>query len=160
MREVEVNGREHWFVDRCNVPHEDMLAYTIYGGHEYWTTIKQVREAGHCAIYIVDEVGLEDVFDRVPRENIITIYITARILTRLDRGVSESRIIRDDQRRKLSPNTYDITIDNDGSIDSLRREIHSELFRKFDEIRNRFDTKHIKVIKNESTCDNLHQSNI
>ena len=38
MREEEIQGREHWFVQPSNVPPKDkMCAYTIFGGYEYWT---------------------------------------------------------------------------------------------------------------------------
>ena len=44
MRDGEVNGREHFFVKECKTPKEDMLAYTVYGGYEYWTEISQIFE--------------------------------------------------------------------------------------------------------------------
>ena len=31
----EIAGEDHYFVDKCDVPREKMLAYTQYGGYEY-----------------------------------------------------------------------------------------------------------------------------
>ena len=58
MREDEQEGREHHFVEKCDVPKEKMRAYTRYGGFEYWTTVDQI---GDIAISVIDEVGLVDV---------------------------------------------------------------------------------------------------
>lgn len=36
-REGEIDGVEHHFVEKCDVQHDKMLAYTQYGGYESWT---------------------------------------------------------------------------------------------------------------------------
>ena len=50
-REGEIDGVEHYFVEKCNVPRDKMLAYTRYGGYEYWVPIDQVKNQ---AIYVQD----------------------------------------------------------------------------------------------------------
>lgn len=66
-REGEIDGVEHHFVEKCDVPHDKMLAYTQYGGYEYWTTIDQVTDK---AIYVIDEDGLSFVRE-IPRHRAI-----------------------------------------------------------------------------------------
>ena len=68
MREGEVDGKEHHFVNECNVSKSEMLAYTRYGNYEYWTKKKQVAGA---AIYVIDEKGLMELWSaaRKPRSS-------------------------------------------------------------------------------------------
>ena len=95
MREGEQEGREHHFVKEFNVDPDEVLAYTQYGGYEYWATVDQVKD---IAIYIVDEVGLIDMKDRHPEIQIYSFYIKSSTVTRLARGVKLSRILRDVER--------------------------------------------------------------
>lgn len=62
-REGEIDGWQHYFVEKCDVPHDKMLAYTQYGGYEYWTTIDQVTDK---AIYVIDEDGLKALCEKFP----------------------------------------------------------------------------------------------
>ena len=120
MREDEENGREHHFVERCDVPSDKMLAYTEYGGYKYWTTIDQLSED---SIYVIDEVGVDNLQKRFPDINIVTIYITANKMVRMRRGVSAERISRDDTRKRL-PST-DYAIDNSVGLTSLKVQLRA-----------------------------------
>lgn len=121
MREGEVNGREHWFVSKDNVPDKKyMLAYTQYGGYEYWTELSQIQGS---AIYVIDEDGLCDLRQRFPGIKIISIYITASKLVRMKRGVTFERISRDDMREQFPLDYYDYRIINNKSELALRHKV-------------------------------------
>lgn len=120
MREGEVNGREHWFVKRCPQSHDMMLAYTVYGGYEYWTEIGQVNDA---AIYVIDERGLKELHDSFPDIELVTLYVTASRLKRLQRGVVFERMVRDKDREMLDEDYYDHVIKNNYSREHLRERL-------------------------------------
>ena len=117
MREGEQNGREHYFVSECCVPKEDMLAYTVYGGYEYWTTINQIEDV---ATYIIDEEGLLSLQKNHPEIETKKIYIDVSKNVRIARGISLERIARDDHRPTLPPETYDCIIRNEETESMLR----------------------------------------
>ena len=115
-REGEIDGVEHYFVEKCNVPHDKMLAYTQYGGYEYWVTIDQVTDD---AIYVIDEAGLKDLCEKFPDIELFKICVSANVSSRLHRGVSLERIDRDKNRKKLPLKFYDAVIFNNGSVIEL-----------------------------------------
>lgn len=120
MREGEANGREHYFVNECTTSKDQMLAYTVYGGYEYWTELSQIKKS---AIYVIDEEGLKDLHDRFPGIKIVSIYITANKLTRLKRGVTFERIRRDDDREAFPLDYYDYRIMNNFTTEHLRETL-------------------------------------
>ena len=115
-REGEIDGVEHYFVEKCDVPHDKMLAYTQYGGYEYWVTIDQVKDK---AIYVIDEAGLQDLCERFPDIDLFKICVSAYESIRLYRGVTQERIGRDKQRKLLPLAFYDAVIFNSGSMREL-----------------------------------------
>ena len=119
-REGEVGGVEHHFVETCNVPRDKMLAYTQYGGYEYWVTIDQVKDE---AIYVIDEAGLKDLCERFPNIELFKIRVSATESTRLSRGVSQERMDRDKQRKLMPLSFYDAVIFNNDSLSELRDEV-------------------------------------
>lgn len=119
-REGEIDGVEHYFVDKCNIPHDKMLAYTQYGGYEYWATIDQVKNK---SIYVIDEDGLKNLCERFPNIELFKICVTAWETTRLSRGVSQERIYRDKQRKLLPLAFYDAVIFNNGTLSKLCDEV-------------------------------------
>ena len=119
-REGEIDGVEHYFVDKCNIPHDKMLAYTQYGGYEYWVTIDQVKNK---SIYVIDEDGLKNLCERFPDIELFKICVTAWETTRLSRGVSQERIYRDKQRKLLPLAFYDAVIFNNGTLSKLCEEV-------------------------------------
>lgn len=121
MREGEVNGREHYFVERFDVPFTKILAYTLYGGHDYWTTIDQVKDT---AIYVIDEVGLVELNERHPEIGVHSFYVNSDIPIRLTRGVKLPRIIRDVERFRNAPQIkYDYVIQNNQDKNSLQEYV-------------------------------------
>lgn len=130
-REGEIDGVEHHFVEKCDVPHDKMLAYTQYGGYEYWTTIDQVTDK---AIYVIDEDGLRALCEKFPDIELFKICVTAWEATRLRRGVSQERLDRDQNRNLLSLFFYDAVIFNNGSLESLCNKVNRRVLRKLREI--------------------------
>ena len=124
MREGEQNGREHYFVSECCVPKEDMLAYTVYGGYEYWTTINQIEDV---ATYIIDEEGLLSLQKNHPEIETKKIYLDVSKDVRIARGISLERIARDDHRPTLPPETYDCIIRNEETGSMLRAVVQGLL---------------------------------
>ena len=119
-REGEIDGVEHHFVETCDVPHDKMLAYTQYGGYEYWTTVEQV---GDKAIYVIDEDGLKSLCKKFPDIELFKICVSAKERTRLRRGVTPERMARDKQRKLLPLSFYDAVIFNNDSPSDLRDEV-------------------------------------
>ena len=115
-REGEIDGVEHHFVEKCDVPHDKMLAYTQYGGYEYWTTIDQVTDR---TIYVIDEDGLKSLCKKFTDIELFKICVSANISSRIHRGVSLERIDRDKNRKKLPLEFYDAVIFNSGSMREL-----------------------------------------
>lgn len=122
MREGEVNGREHHFVSECDAPRDAMLAYTQYGGYEYWTELLQIQGS---AIYVIDEEGLRDLRQRFPGIKIVSIYVTASKFVRMQRGVAFERIRRDDLREQFPLDYYDYRIWNNKSLTTLRHALQA-----------------------------------
>ena len=119
-REGEIDGVEHYFVEKCNLPYYKLLAYTTYGGYEYWVTIDQVKDK---SIYVIDEDGLKYLCKRFTDIELFKICVSARENTRLYRGVSQERIDRDKQRELMPLSFYDAVIFNNGTISELRDEV-------------------------------------
>ena len=119
-RDGEVDGWQHYFVEKCDVPHDKMLAYTQYGGYEYWTTIDQVKDK---AIYVIDEDGLKALCEKFQDIELFKICVAARERTRLYRGVSQERMDRDKQRKLMPLSFYDAVIFNNDSLSVLRDEV-------------------------------------
>ena len=109
MREGEQEGREHHFVKTRDVPLSEMLAYTKYGGYEYWTTKEQIKDT---AIYVIDEDGLRTLCSHFPELPMTHIYIVCSKEARRARGISEERMARDESRHLLPISFYNIHLEN------------------------------------------------
>lgn len=119
-RPGEIDGVEHHFVEKCDVPRDKMLAYTKYGGYEYWTTVEQIGETG---IYVVDEEGLKMLCRRFPWMERFSISVYASERTRLRRGVSQERINRDKELIFLPKAFFDYCVYNNGTTEALADEV-------------------------------------
>ena len=113
MRDGEVNGREHFFVKECKTPKKDMLAYTEYGGYEYWTEISQIEDT---AIYVIDERGFLSICENFPDIELMSIYVAAKPETLKARGIAPERTNRDEYRVSLDINSFDYVISNNSSL--------------------------------------------
>lgn len=122
-RDGEANGREHFFVRRCDAERGEMLAYTKFGGYEYWTCLDQLGEA---AVYVIDEAGLLDLEERFAGKLCLSeVYVTAGPGRITGRGVTRERTERDKGRTALPVERYDHVIVNNGSLDRLRMDVAS-----------------------------------
>lgn len=119
-REGEIDGVEHHFVEKCDVPHDNMLAYTQYGGYEYWTTIDQVTDK---AIYVIDEDGLRTLCEKFSNIKLFKICVSAEEGSRLRRGVSQERMDRDKKRKCLPLSFFNAVIFNNDSLSDLYDEV-------------------------------------
>lgn len=117
-RDGEMNGKEHYFVKECNVPQSEMLAYTKYGGYEYWTCVDQINDS---AIYVIDEDGMRELYRRFPQMPTVHIYVNATAEDLQARGISAERIARDADRQTLPESFYQYTIHNVGTKTELKR---------------------------------------
>ena len=120
MRDGEVNGREHSFVKECKTPKEDMLAYTVYGGYEYWTEISQIEDT---AIYVIDERGFLRICERFPDIELVNIYVAAKPETLKARGIAPERMKRDEYRVTMDINSFDYVITNNSSLYALKQSV-------------------------------------
>lgn len=112
MRAGEVEGREHHFVKECHTPKEKMLAYTEYGGYEYWTEADQVKGT---AIYVIDEKGLVALSEAFPDIDLVNIYVSAKPETLKARGIEPERTQRDEHRVRLDIDVFDYVVFNNGT---------------------------------------------
>jgi guanylate kinase len=128
MREGETDGVEHFFVD--NFPYspnnEKILAYTKFGGHDYWTTHDQVSNNNFCT-YVIDEKGLitmkkkyEGIYD------IISVYIDCPIWKR-GQWTPIDRLERDTRRIHIEAEDYYCIIQNIGSLDYLFKDAENKI---------------------------------
>lgn len=126
MREGEQQGCEHYFVKECTCPKDQMLAYTQYGGYEYWTEFSQVKDK---AIYVIDEDGLRELMKKAKDFDVVGIYIEANRYVRRMRGVSLERMNRDLLRESLSANSYKYRLTNNGSMEDFVRQLREVVER-------------------------------
>ena len=120
-REDEMDGREHFFVTKEEMPeHKRMVAFTQYGGHYYWTVKEQFMSAinkGDIVTYIVDEYGLHELRRNMRLKcNIITVKINREGPDLTD----EKRKERDSGRFALSDSDFDYVVTNNGSESSFQ----------------------------------------
>lgn len=113
IRKGEVNGVEHFFVDESQMPPRDqMLAYTKFGGHHYWTGVEQLVR-GVCS-YVIDEIGLLELEEKASRLDIDLI----KVLVKRDdiRDIDAERKNRDIARLYLPDEHYDLILQNNKNL--------------------------------------------
>lgn len=115
-RDGETDGKEHHFVKSCDVSQHSLLAYSQYGGYEYWTCIDQIKD---YAIYVIDEEGLRHL-ENYKEIYLAKLYIYADDSARACRNVTNARIYRDRFRLTFPTSYYDCIITNNGTLDELK----------------------------------------
>lgn len=109
-RPTEIEGREHHFINIVPDPNE-LLAYTNFGGYEYYALKTQVF--GECTVYVIDEDGLRNLREEHGDEyRIFSVYITRSWSKRKASGINKRRIERDYNREALPLSDYDWVIEN------------------------------------------------
>lgn len=129
IRAGEIEGVDHYFIDPMHVPTQDgMLAYTNFGGHQYFTLRGQV-ESQPVTSYVVDEDGVRFFLDQYKDEyTVVSVYVHASVETRKSRGVSQDRIDRDNNREPLPLQMYDTVINNDDELEVFNNTINHFFF--------------------------------
>ena len=120
MREGETEGVEHYFVKSSEgFDKEQMLAYTVFGGHEYWTMRSQIK-FGKAYSYVIDEKGLKYLKSKFKdRYTVVPVYVR-----RKDRdSIDEERKLRDGDRDILPERSYLEIIDNDSTLEEFHNKI-------------------------------------
>lgn len=114
-RTEETDGVEHYFVSSDKMPnHKDMLAYTKYGGYEYWTTKSQFVDY-IPNIYVIDEKGI----DFLSKQGISNQLILIKV-NRIDKtSIDNNRVIRDIERIHIPDTDYQYIIQNNSTINNL-----------------------------------------
>lgn len=117
MRDGETNGVEHIFVTPDKKPDKkDMLAYTKFGGYEYWAETSQVKR---LVTYVVDEDGL-----RYLKQNFSKKYVIFSIYLKRDTSdIDNERKKRDNGRKLIDEKDYDIVINNTYTEEEFKNKI-------------------------------------
>lgn len=122
MREGEVDGRDHWYVDVSQKPPQHrMCAYTEFGGFEYWTEWDQFMTL-FPSVYVIDEKGLVGLLSKEQTPfpfHLITIKINRANLDE----IAQERKVRDNDRITIPDEFYDYVINNDWTLE----EFHNRL---------------------------------
>ena len=113
MREGEVDGVDHYFVKDVP-PREEMLAYTVYGGYEYWALKSDAMFP--MVVYVVDEAGINEMI-KMDDIRIYPVHIIRTEIQRRKSGVSEERIARD--RDRVAPE-FNVRV----AITNNRKKLH------------------------------------
>lgn len=113
MRPGEVDGIDHIFVSVDQMPpHEEMAAYTFFGGNHYWATLEQVTRED--VFYVIDEKGLVELIEKVGNKaDVIKIYIEG------SRDTDAERANRDKERISIPREEYDSIVKNDSTLESF-----------------------------------------
>ena len=90
-----------------------MMAYTEFGGYQYWTEKEQFFESLMCS-YVIDEKGLQELKQIAPPQ---LFHIMSVKIKRADKtGISAERIARDKAREEIADKMFDAVIDNNGTL--------------------------------------------
>lgn len=129
-RPGEQEGIDHFFLPVSSPlpPAEEMLAYTHFGGYDYFALHSQVPDV--VSTYIVDEKGLEELsLKHSDKYQLIAVTIKCSPEILIERGIDSARVKRDRDRKHLPYTYFDCVIHNNASIEefeySILREINS-----------------------------------
>lgn len=119
MRTDEVNGVDHIFVSDADMPeHDEMLAYTYFGGFHYWATTDQVDKIDKSAIlYVIDEVGYKELTSKFADKYDIVLFKIRRDISSTE--IDNKRVQRDLERESISDELCWTIVTNNGTIESF-----------------------------------------
>ncbi len=124
-RVSEKNGVDHWFVEPGQIPpKEELLAYSKYGGYDYYAKKSDLKDGVN--VYVVDEIGIMQMMEN-PDLRLFPVKLIATERNRRKRGVSISRIIRDNVRYEQVAEEDSVVayrvINNNGTKPDLKRNL-------------------------------------
>lgn len=119
MREGETDSIEHIFVSKDAVPDKNtMIAHTVFGGYDYWTTQEQFTD-NVPNVYVIDEDGLIEM-ERIISERGYNKFKVIKVYVERDNiNVDEERMLRDKGRHTLPSDYYDVILTNDGTLEEF-----------------------------------------
>lgn len=127
IRDGEIEGKDHYFVTDNDIPcREKMLAYTMFGGFYYWSSIDQVPDNGAC-VYVVDEKGLLHLLEYYYDTFRIVPILIQRDMSILESEIDRDRLMRDNGRVHIDRDIYDAVIQNNGSLHDFYENITNTL---------------------------------
>lgn len=104
-RPHEKEGEIYWFISReefeRKIEHKEFLEYAVVHQDNYYGTLKEpilaALQSGKTVVREVDVQGLRSIRDLIPKENLVSIFLSVpdwetlqrRILKRSDMGVEE-----------------------------------------------------------------------
>ena len=122
-RKGEVNGKDHWFVRKDQVPPKSrMCAYTVFGGYEYWTEWNQFMTL-FPSVYVIDEKGLVNLQSHETSPFPFTL-VAIKIKRDNLEDIDETRKARDKERINIPEELYDYIIENNGSMEKFRTTLY------------------------------------
>lgn len=138
MRDDEENGVDHIFVSEFPYSKDDgeILAWTNFGGHDYWTTHSQVSRNDVCT-YVIDEKGLVEMKNKYGEiYDIISVYVDCPKEKR-SQWTSADRMNRDLGRISIDAKDYNCIINNNSDLLSLFRLAEERIIPLVRTIQNR-----------------------
>ena len=119
MRCREKNGVDHWFV-KTVPPKDELLAYTRYGGYEYYAKKEDVTDM--INVYVVDEEGIRQLLKMQDEFRIYPVRIESTKNVRRLRGVLPVRIGRDAERDTSGVRAR-VIIRNNGTLKEFKKDL-------------------------------------
>lgn len=125
MRDNEIDGVDHYFVNESKMPDNfDMLAYTYFGNNHYWTEWKDIMDdIQYPMVYVIDEAGLLNLFElqEKNRIDVIWVQVNRNNLDTIDEERKNRDSIREDAQHimyKMGYTNPHIIVDNDFTIEA------------------------------------------
>lgn len=135
-REGELDGYDHHFVSNPRnkkiFPKENMIAYTVYGGYEYWVEKGSVQ-SGMLNVYVIDEAGVNDLFARHGSDYRIRICKIVASETDCKKWGGIVRTARDKDREELKKRP-DYIVANDSSFADFFMRMCDVVVKLIDEL--------------------------
>lgn len=144
MREGETDGVQHYFVGSKEYLkyRNNPLAYTVFGGYEYWTTLHQIEEHA-LNVYVIDEAGVN--YLRSHYTDKYEIYVCVMSRHDIQPVIPSERTSRDKGRVQLDKDA-DYYICNDGTLDDLYMKVSGTIIRMIIRMQKTTDdTQKVKI---------------
>lgn len=120
-RDTEVEGGDYFFVRSTRkYKRSEMLTYTRFGKHEYFSLRSQIPTTGYCT-YVVDEKGMKALKQTARDEfGVFTVYVSCRTEKLIQRGIDTERIERDSHRPQMDYSLIDVVLGNNDTEEEFR----------------------------------------
>ncbi len=149
MREGEKDGDIYHFYTKEDfekgIKNDEFLEYAVVHQDNYYGLIKkpvmESLEKGETVVREVDIQGFENIKEKMPKENLVTIFITVPNKQELiDRIVNRAKISKDELEKRLASMHRELALARE--CDYLVENKHGELEKTVEKV--------AEIIKNES----------